>query len=158
MKTSVELVTNLVGSTISALGLELWGIEHVAQGKFSLLRIYIEREEGVSIEDCEKVSRQVSALLDVEEPISGEFTLEVSSPGLDRPLFNAGQFEQFTGSEVRVRTSTPIDGRRKFKGLIEGVSGEVVSVQVEGKTFQLKQPDIEKANIVFEQVLSMPSK
>lgn len=152
MKTSVELVTNLVGSTISALGLELWGIEHVAQGKFSLLRIYIEREEGVSIEDCEKVSRQVSALLDVEEPISGEFTLEVSSPGLDRPLFNAGQFEQFMGSEVRVRTSTPIDGRRKFKGLIEGVSGEVVSVQVEGKTFQLKQPDIEKANIVFEQV------
>lgn len=151
MKTSVELVTNLVGSTISALGLELWGIEHVAQGKFSLLRIYIEREEGVSIEDCEKVSRQVSALLDVEEPISGEFTLEVSSPGLDRPLFNVGQFEQFTGSEVRVRTSTPVEGRRKFKGLIEGVSGEVVSVQVEGKIFQLQQSDIEKANIVFEQ-------
>lgn len=151
MKTSVELVTNLVGSTISALGLELWGIEHVAQGKFSLLRIYIEREEGVSIEDCEKVSRQVSALLDVEEPISGEFTLEVSSPGLDRPLFNVGQFEQFTGSEVRVRTSTPVEGRRKFKGLIQDVSGEVVSVQVEGETFLLKQSDIEKANIVFEQ-------
>ncbi len=150
MKTGVELVTSLVGPTISALGLELWGIEHLSQGKYSLIRIYIEREKGVSIEDCEKVSRQVSALLDVEEPISGEFTLEVSSPGLDRPLFNVRQFEQFTGSEVRFRTRKPIEGRRKFKGCIEGVSGEVVSVQVEGKKFQFQQSDIEKANIVFE--------
>ena len=88
MKTSVELVSSLVGPTISALGLELWGIEHLSQGKYSLIRIYIERETGVSIEDCEKVSRQVSALLDVEEPISGEFTLEVSSPGLDLSLIH----------------------------------------------------------------------
>ena len=88
VNSSVTLVTELIDTTIQVLGLDLWGVELLQQGKYSLLRIYIEREEGVTIEDCEKVSRQVSALLDVEDPIAGEYTLEVSSPGMDRPLFS----------------------------------------------------------------------
>ena len=150
VKTSVELVKNLVEPAILALGLELWGIEHVLQGKYSLLRIYIESDRGISVEDCEKVSRQVSAILDVEGPITGEYTLEVSSPGLDRPLFTAGQFEQFLGNVVNVRIRTPIEGRRKFRGKIECVTDEVISLQVEQGNVQLGYSDIEKANIVFE--------
>lgn len=149
MKTSVELVKKAVQPTISALGLELWGVEHMPQGKYSLLRIYIESGNGVSVEDCEKVSRQVSAVLDVEEPIAGEYTLEVSSPGLDRPLFSAAQFEKFAGNEVVVRMRTPVEGRRKFTGTIECVSDEIISLKVEEENFQLRHSNIDKANIVF---------
>ena len=116
MSSSVTLVTELIDTTIQALGVELWGVELLQQGKYSLLRIYIEREEGVTIEDCEKVSRQISALLDVEDPIAGEYTLEVSSPGMDRPLFTIEQYSQFIGSEVELKLRRPLDGRRKFKG------------------------------------------
>lgn len=150
MKSSVALVTELIEPTVTAFGLQLWGIEHIQQGKYSLLRIYIEREEGITIEDCEQVSRQVSTILDVEDPISGEYTLEVSSPGLDRPLFNAQQFGQFTGSEASVRMRNPVDGRRKFKGLITGVNENTVAIEVDGSNFDLPVRDIEKANIVFE--------
>ena len=149
LKSSVALVTELVDPTIQALGLELWGIELLQQGRYSLLRIYIEREEGVTIEDCEKVSRQVSALLDVEDPIAGEYTLEVSSPGVDRPLFSIEQYEQYVGSEVNLKMRRPQDGRRKFKGQIIQVSGDVVSLSVEGTQFELEYPEIESASIVF---------
>jgi len=149
VSSSVTLVTELVGSTIQALGLELWGVELLQQGKYSLLRIYIEREEGVTIEDCEKVSRQVSALLDVEDPIAGEYTLEVSSPGMDRPLFSIEQYEQFVGSEVDLKLRRPLDGRRKFKGQIIKVSEDVVGLSVDGSEYDLEFSDIEKASIVF---------
>ena len=149
MNSSVALVTELIDTTIQALGLELWGVELLQQGKYSLLRIYIEREEGVTIEDCEKVSRQVSALLDVEDPIAGEYTLEVSSPGMDRPLFTVEQYSQYVGSEVDLKLRRPLDGRRKFKGQILKVSGDVVGLSVEGSEYDLEFSDIEKASIVF---------
>ena len=149
VKSSVALVTELIDATIQALGLELWGVELLQQGRFSLLRIYIEREEGVTIEDCEKVSRQVSALLDVEDPIAGEYTLEVSSPGVDRPLFTAEQYEQYVGSEVNLKMRRPLDGRRKFKGKILKVSEDTIGLLVEGTEHDLEFSAIEKASIVF---------
>lgn len=149
MNSSVTLVTELIDTTIQALGLDLWGVELLQQGKYSLLRIYIEREEGVTIEDCEKVSRQVSALLDVEDPIAGEYTLEVSSPGMDRPLFSIEHYSQYVGSEVDLKLRRPIDGRRKFKGQIIKVSGDIVGLLVEGSEYDLEFSDIEKASIVF---------
>lgn len=149
VKSSVALVTELIEPIVAALGLELWGIELVQQGKFSLLRIYIEREEGIAIEDCEKLSRQVSALLDVEDPIAGEYTLEVSSPGLDRPLFSAGQFAQFIGSEVDLRLRSPLQGRRKFKGTIVKVIDDSICLLVDGAEVDLANSDIEKARIVY---------
>lgn len=149
VKSSVALVSELIEPTVAALGLELWGIELIQQGKFSLLRIYIEREEGVAIEDCEKLSRQASALLDVEDPIAGEYTLEVSSPGLERPLFTAEQYAQFVGSEVSLRLRTPLQGRRKFKGTIVKVTGDNISLLVDDAEIDLAQSDIEKANIVY---------
>ena len=149
VKSCVALVTELIDTTIQALGLELWGVELLQQGRYSLLRIYIEREEGVTIEDCEKVSRQVSALLDVEDPITGEYTLEVSSPGVDRPLFSIEQYEQYVGSEVNLKLRRPLDGRRKFKGQILKVSGDVVGLLVEGTEYDLEYSEIEGASIVF---------
>ncbi len=149
MKNSVALVKELIEPTVLALGLELWGIELTQQGKYSLLRIYIESDQGILIEDCEKVSRQLSAILDVEDPIAGEYTLEVSSPGLDRPLFTAQQFEQFKGNEVNLRLRTPLEGRRKFKGSIVKVDGDTISLLVDGTEYDLVQENIEKANLVF---------
>lgn len=149
VKSNVALVTELIEPTVAALGLELWGIELVQQGKFSLLRIYIEREAGIAIEDCEKLSRQVSALLDVEDPIAGEYTLEVSSPGLDRPLFSAEQFAQFVGSEVSLRLRSPLQGRRKFKGKIVKVTGDDICVLVDDAEIVLANSEIEKASIVY---------
>ena len=132
MNSSEVLITELIGTTVQALGLELWGVELLQQGRYSLLRVYIEREEGVTIEDCEKVSRQVSALLDVEDPIAGEYTLEVSSPGVDRPLFSVEQYAKYVGSEVNLKLRRAVDGRRKFKGQIIKVSGDIVGLLVEG--------------------------
>ena len=149
MKSSVKKIAQLVNSTVEALGLQLWGIEHISQGKYSVLRIFIERDTGVTIEDCEQVSRQVSAILDVEDPIAGEYTLEVSSPGTDRLLFTVEQFQQYCGEEVDIRMRTAIDGRRKFKGILQEVVNGVVQIEVEGSSFELPHEEIEKANIVY---------
>lgn len=149
MKSSVEKVTQLIEPTVQALDLELWGVEHASQGKYSVLRIFIEREAGVTIDDCERVSRQVSAIFDVEEPIAGEYTLEVSSPGMDRLLFTPQQFQRYRGEEVSVRMRTPVDGRRKFKGTLTDVVDDIIHIQVDGSDFELPHGDIEKANIVY---------
>lgn len=149
MKSSVEKVTQLIEPTVQALDLELWGVEHASQGKYSVLRIFIEREAGVTIDDCERVSRQVSAIFDVEEPIAGEYTLEVSSPGMDRLLFTPQQFQRYRGEEVSVRMRTPVDGRRKFKGTLTNVVDDIIHIQVDGSDFELPHGDIEKANIVY---------
>ena len=149
MKSSVNKVAQLVSPTVEALGLQLWGIEHTSQGKYSVLRIFIERDTGVTINDCAQVSRQVSAILDVEDPIAGEYMLEVSSPGTDRPLFTVEQFQQHCGEEVDIRMRSPIDGRRKFKGMLQDVVNRVVQIEVEGSSFELPHEEIEKANIVY---------
>ena len=153
MKNAAEQIAELIAPTVEALRLELWGIELQQQGKYSLLRINIEnREDGVSIEDCEKVSRQVSALLDVEDPISGEYTLEVSSPGMDRPLFTAEQFSLYIGETVSVRLRTALQGRRKFKGVIKSVVDTTIGLAVDtedGELVELAMQNIDKANIEF---------
>jgi len=149
VKSNAEKVTQLIEPTVQALDLELWGVEHASQGKYSVLRIFIEREAGVTIDDCERVSRQASAIFDVEEPIAGEYTLEVSSPGIDRLLFTPQQFQRYRGEEVSVRMRTPVDGRRKFKGTLTDVVDDIIHIQVDGSDFELPHGDIEKANIVY---------
>ncbi|MBL4819496.1 MAG: ribosome maturation factor RimP [Gammaproteobacteria bacterium] len=149
MKRSERQITELLEPTINALGLQLWGVEHIGQGKHSMLRVYIESENGIAIEDCERVSRQVSLVLDVEELISGEYTLEVSSPGSDRRLFSLDQFRQYLGSEVNIRLGTLLDGRRKLKGKLVGIADEDICIEEEGNEYRCPFDAIEKANIVF---------
>src|SRR5699024_5159739 len=108
------------------MGFELWGLELQAQGKNSRLVIYIDSPDGITVDHCADVSRQISGILDVEDPISGQYQLEVSSPGMERPLFTLEQFRQYAGSIVTLRLRAPYDGRRKFKGLLAGVEDDEV--------------------------------
>ncbi|MFI2813150.1 MULTISPECIES: ribosome maturation factor RimP [Microbulbifer] len=149
MATKREQLEELLGPVVASLGCELWGIEYQTHGRNALLRIYIDSEDGIAVEDCEKVSRQASAVLDVEDPISGKYTLEVSSPGMDRPLYRLDQYERFVGHQIEVRLRMPLEGQRKWRGLLAGVEGEEVVLRIDGENEYLLPIDsIERANIV----------
>lgn len=121
-------------------------------GKHTVLRIYIDSSDGITVSDCSRVSHQVSGVLEVEEPIKNAFTLEVSSPGIDRPLFNFEQFKQFVGSKVKLKLYHAIEGKRKIVGLIESVEGENININdADSDTMiQLQIDDIDKANIITD--------
>ncbi len=133
---------------VEALGFQLWGIEYVQAGKHSILRVFIDGENGINIEDCANVSRQVSAVLDVEDPISTEYTLEVSSPGVDRPLFTAAQYAAYVGEEVKVQLTMPVAGTRNLKGAIVQVDGQMITLNVNGKELVVALDNIRKGNII----------
>ena len=148
MRQAPENLITLIRPVIDNLGYELVGVEYIPQGSNSLLRIYIDSNNGITITDCERVSHQVSGLLDVEDAIRGRFHLEVSSPGLDRPLFNEDHFRRFIGELVKVRLSVPLDGSRKFTGIIRGLNNGIVELEVDSETIELPFQNIEKANLV----------
>lgn len=119
-------LTEMLRPAVEALGYELVGLQFNRGRKRALLRAYIDKEGGVTLDDCERASHQISGILDVEDPISQPFDLEVSSPGLDRPLFEPAHYERFAGSKVRIRLDVPIDGRRTFTGVLLGIrEGEI---------------------------------
>jgi ribosome maturation factor RimP len=133
--------------TVEAMGFALWGIEYLSQGRHSVLRIYIERDSGISADDCAAVSAQVSAILDVEDPITGEYTLEVSSPGMDRRLFRLEQYSAYVGEIVDLQLRSPFEGRRKFKGVLKGIEGGDIVVQIDDHEFLLPHDSIDKARL-----------
>lgn len=140
---------DLLEPAVTALGCELVGIEYHPSGQHSLLRVYIDKPDGVTVDDCSAVSYQVSGLLDVEDPVPGHYTLEVSSPGLDRPLFQAHDFERFAGREIKVRMRFPVAGQRNFRGLLQGLQEQqVVIVEQDGKRVGLPLEQIEQARLV----------
>ena len=146
-----EKLISMFLPAVSGLGFELWGVEYIGQGKHSVLRLYIDSENGVTLDDCQQVSYQVSGILEVEDPIKGQYSLEVSSPGMDRPLFTIEHFTRYVGSNVKVRLRQAVLGRRKFTALIEAVENdEIVLVDETGEAINVHMSDIEKANIVPE--------
>ena len=140
--------TELIAPVVEGLDLIFWGLEYTPAGKNSLLRVYIDAPEGVTVDDCARVSHQVSGLLDVEDPISEHYSLEISSPGMDRPLYTLEQFEQFAGHTVQLRLRTPFEGRRKFKGILNGVEGDDVLLVVDNHEYLLPHDLIDRANLV----------
>lgn len=148
MATKDTALKALIEPVVTAMGFELWGIDHLSQGKHSRLVIFIDHSEGVGVDDCADISRQVSAVLDVEDPIAGEYRLEVSSPGMDRPLFTLEQFERYAGHTVAVKLRAPFDGRRKFQGLLAGVEGDEVLLQLDGEEYCFPIESINQARIV----------
>lgn len=148
MASKQEILHNMIAPIVGSLGCELWGLEYLTQGRYTTLRIFIDGPIGVSLEDCEKVSRQISSVMDVEDPIDGEYTLEVSSPGMDRPLYTPAHYARYLGETVNLRLRMARDGRRRFKGDIVKVAGDDVVVNVEGKEILLPVDAIDKANIV----------
>ncbi len=143
----VESLMAMLSPAVAAVGFELWGVEFFQQGRHSVLRLFIDGPEGVGVDDCATVSHQVSGVLDVEDPIAGEFTLEVSSPGWDRPLFTLPQYTRFIGSEVSVRLASPLNGRRRYKGIIRQTTDDAVELLVEGAAVLIPFAAIDKGNI-----------
>jgi ribosome maturation factor RimP len=143
-----ERLISLIEPAVTGLGYEFVGVEF--DGRQRILRIYIDRVGGITLDDCSKVSYQVSGVLDVEDPIPGRYQLEVSSPGLDRPLFALAHFERFKGEMARVQLASPLEGRRKFKARLLGVDGDCILLQ-EGETvLRVPYQSIEKARLAPE--------
>jgi ribosome maturation factor RimP len=145
---STNRLNKLLQPLVEELGFEFVGLEHSSNPKNAVLRIYIDQENGIDLDDCSLVSREVAALLDVEDPISGHYNLEISSPGLDRPLFSPEQFAQFKGEQVKVTLFAPEEGRRKFSGRIVAVDGDRIQFQLEDTEVFLDFGNIAKAKLV----------
>jgi ribosome maturation factor RimP len=144
----LKTLQELIEPVVTALGLELWGLDFHSAGRNSTLRIYIDGLNGVSVDDCARVSHQVSGILDVEDPIPEQYMLEVSSPGMDRPLYTLEQFQAYAGHQVQLRLRVPFEGRRKFKGLLNGVEGDEVLLVVDDEEYLLPIDYIDRANVI----------
>lgn len=147
MASKDQQIEDMLQSTVTALGYGLWGVEHVSQGRHSVVRVYIDGPNGITVSDCAAVSEQVSSILDVEDPITGEYTLEVSSPGMDRLLFKLEQYSGYVGEIVELRLRSAFEGRRKFKGTLKGIEGEDVVIQIDDHEFLLPYGAIDKARV-----------
>lgn len=156
-------ISDLLAPTVASLGLELLGVDYLPAPGSAVVRLYIDYptdaapvtgEDGqlaapmVGIDECEQVSREVSAQLDVEDPISGNYTLEVSSPGIDRPLFTPAQFARFIGQNAKVGLKLPQDGRRRLTGRIVGIEGDTIRFDIDGQPFETAFDNIDKARLV----------
>ncbi|MGY0633157.1 ribosome maturation factor RimP [Luteimonas sp. A478] len=158
MADKASTITQLLAPTVEALGLELLGIEYLPTPGGSLVRLYIDKPgaeagaemegQGVTVDDCEAVSREVSAQLDVEDPITGNYTLEVSSPGVDRPLFTPAHFERFLGEAVKITLKLPHEGRRRLQGKVVAADEQTVQLEVDGQPFEVAFGNIERARLV----------
>jgi ribosome maturation factor RimP len=145
-----ERVQALLEPLVEGLGYELVCLELHGSGAHGLLRLYIDAPQGIGLDDCERVSREVSAALDVADPISGSYRLEVSSPGLDRPLAKPEHFRQFAGRQVKLQLGAPINGRRRFAGRLLGLEEDEVVIEVDGSPWRLPLQQVEKARLVPE--------
>lgn len=143
-----EELAGLLEPTVTRLGYELADLEVRLGSKGGLIRLFIDKEDGITLEDCEKVSRAVSALLDVEDPVPGHYELEVSSPGLDRKLTKVEHFQRFIGETVQVKLRFPLDGRRRFRGSLKAQQKEEIVVEVDGESYSLPLSMIDTARLV----------
>lgn len=148
MATIEQRLTVMLEPAVEALGFELLGVEFVSAGKHSVLRLYIDHEEGITVDNCAAVSHQVSAILDVEDPISTEYNLEVSSPGMERPLFKAAHYQQFIGEQAAVQLRMPMNNRRKWKGVIIAAEGDIITLEVDSEQHRFALSNIQKAHII----------
>lgn len=171
LSSKTQALYDLIAPAVAVCDVDLWGIEFIPQGKRSLLRIYIDKADnsaealaadgiqdeekgrGVGVEDCVRVTHQVSGVLDVHDPISGEYALEVSSPGWDRPFFSLEQMQSYIGQQVALRLITAVENRRKFQGKLVAVDTAAQTVQVEVEKQQVLHIDshnIDKANLIYQ--------
>ena len=144
-------LSELFEPVVDSMGYELVGVEFVGGGGYGTLRVYIDRDEGVSVDDCAAISHQISGILDVEEPIKQAYDLEISSPGIDRPLFKLADYERFAGRTAKIKLAVALDGRKNFRGELRGVAdSKRVVIEVDGEAFELPYADIARANLVGE--------
>lgn len=142
-----DKLSELLAPVVQDLGYVFWGLEYQVRKADALLRVYIDSDNGISVDDCATVSHEISGLLDVEEPITMAYILEVSSPGMDRILFNAQQFAEFIGFDVKIKLNQMVDGRRKIKGRIEAVEGETITIETDEDQISIEFDSIMRARI-----------
>lgn len=145
-----DRLNNLIKTTTEGLGYQLWGYEYRPHSESALLRIFIEKDSGISVDDCATVSRQIGATLDVEDLIPVAYILEVSSPGIDRVLFSQEQYEQYLGQPAKIRTRTPINNRRNFRGRLETVTATEVSILIDKEIHNIPFDVIDRTRLVLE--------
>ena len=152
---SISKLNQLLGPLVEELGYEFVGLQMTAEPGNRLLRVFIDTDNGVDIDDCAKVSRDLAAILDVEDPISGKYRLEVSSPGLDRPLFNPAQFQAYVGEKVRLSLFAPVAGRRKYVADLIAADDESIELLYKGNQVTIHYSDIAKAKLEpdFEKIM-----
>lgn len=166
----VQALLDIIAPAVAVCDVDLWGIEFIQQGRRSLLRIYIDkpaieaaddavdladpddsgRGRGVDVNDCVRVTHQVNGVLDVHDPIAGEYALEVSSPGWDRPFFSLAQMQAYVGQTVALRLIAPVDNRRKMTGLLQELNAQGLTIVVDGKALEIDGDNIDKANLVYQ--------
>lgn len=137
----------LLAPTVESMGFMFWGLEYI-QGRGAVLRVFIDHEDGITVDDCADVSHQISGVLDVEDPITGEYTLEVSSPGMDRPLFTLEQWQLYIGEQAQVRLLAPVENRRRMTAEITAVDGDNLHLTVDGQTLVVPFAQVDRANVV----------
>ncbi|WP_406663769.1 ribosome maturation factor RimP [Gallaecimonas sp. GXIMD1310] len=143
-----QQLTDMLTPAVATLGFELLGVQLVQAGRSSTVRLFIDGPDGVTVDNCAEVSHQVSAVLDVEDPIASEYNLEVSSPGLDRPLFVPAHYDKVVGSDIEIKLVVPVAGRRRFKGKLVAIEGDMILLAYEGKEDRFAFNNIDKANVV----------
>jgi ribosome maturation factor rimP len=148
LATLEQKLQDLLQGSVEDLGCELWGIECQRVGRYLTVRLFIDKEGGVTVEDCADVSRQVSAVLDVEDPIADKYNLEVSSPGLDRPLFTLAQYTRYVGQEIVVHLRIPVADRRKWQGELAKIENDMITLILDKQEQVLAFGNIQKANVV----------
>lgn len=148
--TAPKRLLDIVKPVVRDMGLEFWGLElHSGPGR-PLLRVFIEAEVGVSADDCARVSRRLSDVLAVEDPWGARYRLEVSSPGLARPLFEADQYRRYVGSRIQCRLREPMEGRRNFSGRLQSLEDQALLLQTDDKLWRIDLPEVESAKVVPE--------
>ena len=150
MNPVAKQVADLIDPAIGSLGYELVGVEYGDQGRGMLLRVYIDHEDGIKLDDCVAVSRRVSALLDVEDLIAGHYELEVSSPGLDRPLFTEAHYEQYLSHKAKIVMAIPQMGRKRFTGILKNISDGMIEIEVDNEIYVLPIAEIASGRLVPE--------
>lgn len=148
MATIEQRLTEMLEPAVDALGYELLGIEFISAGKHSVLRLYIDHEQGITVDDCADISHQVSAILDVEDPISTEYNLEVSSPGMERPLFKLTHYQRVLNENIFVQLRIPVMNRRKWKGQLVAVEGDMITLDVDGEQQRIALSNVQKAHVI----------
>jgi ribosome maturation factor RimP len=150
MRKAPQELVDIIRRPVLGLGYELVGVELLGKGTGLVLRVYIDAEDGITLDDCSTVSHQLSGVLDVENPIPGQYDLEISSPGLDRPLFELADFDRFRGMRARVKLVSPLEGRRKLEGILAGTEHDTVLLDQAGELHRIGFEQIDSARLVPE--------
>jgi len=143
-------LSNMIDPIVQSFGCELWGVEYRTAKASAHLRVFIDKQEGVSIDDCSKVSRQLSAVFDVEDPIKVPYQLEVSSTGIDKPMMSMAHYQRYQGHVVKIKLQRPIDGRRKLQGQILSAEADTVVIEEQGTEYALPYDAIGRGRLVIE--------